>query len=377
MQKKSLIWKKPSTSLRCRKDLPGRIRWLALSSSRMGPSSAGDTTKSRRPPRGNSRAAGSRRRGPGASLYVTLEPCSHQGRTPPCTEALIAAGIVEVHVALADPNEKVDGLRRLQDAGIRVRLGLLGAAAFALNEVFITNTVKKRALVALKSAQSLDGRIALPDGASQWITGDAARQRGHRLRRRYGAVLVGVGTVIADDPLLNIRYGLSAPDGVPARIVLDSKLRIPEQARILNREYGPVFLYVADGYDREKAARLEERGIAVIPLSDGEGRVDLAALPFDLYRRGVGGVLVEGGGGVVTAFFRGRHWDKYHLFIAPKFLGTEGKPALALASPPEMAAAPALRLVQTEKIGGDVLLECEPKEGIRQCLPALLKKRGS
>ncbi len=311
----------------------------------------------------------------GATVYVTLEPCSHFGRTPPCADALIEAGVAEVYVAVADPNEKVDGIGRLEAAGIKIHIGLLGKDSFILNEVFMMNMLKRRAFIALKSAQSLDGRIALTNGESKWITGDAARQRTHRLRRRYGAVLVGVDTVIADDPLLNIRYGLWAPSGAPTRIVLDSHLRMPRDARILDVAAGPVLVYTGKEYDRKKAAELEEKGVQIISLPDPDGRVSLADLPYDLYRRGVGSVLVEGGSRIATAFFCGGHWDKYHCFIAPKFLGPGGKEAFALPPVDHLSDAKEITLVAVEKIDKDILVECEPKEGIGQCLPGLLKKR--
>lgn len=311
----------------------------------------------------------------GATLFVTLEPCSHFGRTPPCADAVIKAGIAEVYVALADPNGKVDGIGRLEAAGMPVRLGLLGAESFRLNEVFITNMLEQRAYIALKSAQSLDGKIALANGESQWITGEEARRYGHRLRRRYGAVLVGVDTILADDPALSIRYDLAKPAGSPTRIVLDSRLRLPLTARILQADAGPLLIYTGGDYDRDKAAALEERGVTVIPLPGAGGRVDIPALPADLYRRGIGSVLVEGGSRIAAAFFQSGCWDKYHCFLAPKLLGRDGKAALALPSPEHLTQAAEMKIAALEYFGGDVLLECEPKEGISRCLPALLKKK--
>ncbi len=312
----------------------------------------------------------------GATIFVTLEPCSHFGRTPPCVDALIAAGIAEVYIAMADPNEKVDGISRLEAAGIKVHLGLLGKEAFMLNEVFIVNMLEKRAFIALKSAQSLDGKIALANGESKWVTGDAARQRTHRLRRRYGAVLVGIETVLADDPFLNIRYGIAAPEEAPARIVLDSHLRIPRDAQIFRASTAPVLIYTGEDYDREKAADLTAKGTQIIPLPGINGQVAIEQLPYDLYRRGIGGVLVEGGSRIATAFFQAGVWDKYHCFIAPKFLGPEGKEAFALPPVAHMTEAKEITVLSVEKIDQDILVECEPKEGISHCLPALLKKKG-
>ncbi|MBI5430223.1 MAG: bifunctional diaminohydroxyphosphoribosylaminopyrimidine deaminase/5-amino-6-(5-phosphoribosylamino)uracil reductase RibD [Nitrosomonadales bacterium] len=262
------------------------------------------------------RAAGDKARG--ATAYVTLEPCSHHGRTPPCADALIAAGIARVVVAVQDPNPKVagEGIAKLRAAGIAVECGLMEAAARELNAGFFARMTRGTPWLRSKVAMSLDGRTALANGASKWITGDAARKDVQHWRARSCAVLTGIATVLADDPRLNVR---SIETGrQPLRVVLDSRLRMPLTARIL--QGGNVLIYTAV-QDREKIATLENSGATVSVLPDGIGRVDLSAMLRDLAQRGCNEVLLEAGSTLNGALLRAGLVDELLLYIAPQLLG--------------------------------------------------------
>ena len=261
------------------------------------------------------RAAGSKARG--ATAYVTLEPCSHHGRTPPCADALIAAGVSRVVCAMQDPNPQVagSGLARLVAAGIEVESGLMEAAARELNTGFVSRMTRGVPWVRSKIAASLDGRTALANGISQWITGEAARQDVQRWRARSCAVLTGSGTLLADDPQLNVRIDTERQ---PLRVVLDSALRTPPAARIL--QGGKVLLFTAS-QDAHKRAALEARGAEVLRLADAQGRVDLHAVLRELARRGINEVLVEAGRTLNGALLRAGLVDELVLYLAPQLLG--------------------------------------------------------
>jgi len=266
----------------------------------------------------------------GAVAYVTLEPCSHHGRTPPCAEALIGAGVARVVVAVQDPNPQVagEGIARLRAAGIAVECGLMEAEARELNVGFFARMMRGTPWVRSKIAASLDGRTALANGVSQWITGEAARQDVQRWRARSCAVLTGVGTVLADDARLNVRgmggqaagcgsEGL-APVRQPLRVVLDSGLWTPPSARVL--EGGGALIYAA-AQDAERRAALEAAGATVVMMPDGKGQIDLPAMLCDLARRGCNEVLVEAGSTLNGALLCAGLVDELLLYLAPQLLG--------------------------------------------------------
>ncbi len=257
----------------------------------------------------------------GADLYVTLEPCNHFGRTPPCTEAIIQAGIKRVFVALRDPNPLVSGkgLERLRAHGIEVYEGLLEDEARKANEVFLKYIRTKLPFVALKTATSLDGKIATEKGESQWITGEEARLRGHWLRSIYDAILVGIGTVKADNPSLTCR--LPHQEGRdPVRIIVDSRLTIDEEARVLNlNSSAPTLIATTTLAPVEKRSLLQKKA-EILVVGDGP-RVHLPSLLKMLGEKEITSVLVEGGGSINGSFLRENLVDKYYCFLAPKLIG--------------------------------------------------------
>ncbi|MBI3902546.1 MAG: bifunctional diaminohydroxyphosphoribosylaminopyrimidine deaminase/5-amino-6-(5-phosphoribosylamino)uracil reductase RibD [Nitrosomonadales bacterium] len=262
------------------------------------------------------RAAGEAARG--ATAYVTLEPCSHHGRTPPCADALIAAGVARVVAAMQDPNPQVagQGLNKLRAAGIAVEYGLMEAEASALNIGFFTRMTRGMPWLRSKIAASLDGRTALNNGVSQWITGAEARQEVQHWRARSCAVLTGIGTVLEDDAQLNVRSIETTRQ--PLRVVVDSYLRMPLSARIL--QGGNVVVYTAT-QDAEKIAALENAGACVTVLPDDDGRVDLHAVLRDLATRGCNEVLAEGGARLNGALLQAGLVDELVLYLAPQLLG--------------------------------------------------------
>ena len=293
----------------------------------------------------------------GATAYVTLEPCAHHGRTPPCCDALVAAGIRRVVVALGDPFPQVagEGLRRLRAAGIQVDVGLGADAARELNIGFLSRVQRGRPFVRMKIAGSLDGRSALDDGRSQWITGPAARADGHQWRRRAGAVLTGVGTVLADDPRLDVRE-VPTPRQ-PLRVIVDSHLRTPPGARILAPP-GEVLLVGTDA--RTPAAdALRAAGAAVMALpthsDDGVSRIDLPALMKELAARGVNELHVEAGPALNGALLQCGLVDELLVYMAPMLLGP-GRPLAALRALPALADAPRFEFIDSVAVGPDLRL---------------------
>nr|WP_092617449.1 bifunctional diaminohydroxyphosphoribosylaminopyrimidine deaminase/5-amino-6-(5-phosphoribosylamino)uracil reductase RibD [Roseospirillum parvum] len=301
--------------------------------------------------------AGERARG--ATAYVTLEPCSHHGKTPPCADALIAAGVARVVVACADPDPRVcgRGLARLREAGIEVVEGLLAEEAWHLNRGFFLRLQAARPLVTLKLATSLDGRIALHDGTSQWITGPEARADGHRLRATHDAVLVGSGTALADDPALTCRLPGAAEPG-PVRVVADGRLRLSRDSRLARtaRE-GPTWVVTTPAADPAHRAHLEAAGVRLLEVApDGSGSPAPAALLSALAGAGLTRVLVEGGGRLAAAFLIDDLVDDLMIYRAPRVLGGDARPAVAalgLAGAAGLAAAPGFRLVARRRLGED------------------------
>ncbi|BCX81810.1 diaminohydroxyphosphoribosylaminopyrimidine deaminase/5-amino-6-(5-phosphoribosylamino)uracil reductase [Methylomarinovum caldicuralii] len=296
----------------------------------------------------------------GADCYVTLEPCCHHGRTPPCTEALIKAGISRVVAAMADPNPRVagGGLKRLQADGIEAVCGVLETEAEALNRGFVSRHRRGRPWVTAKLAASLDGRTALASGESKWITSPQARADVHRLRAGSSAVLTGIGTVLADNPRLDARLGDT--DVVqPLRVVVDSRLRMPPTARMLDL---PGRTLIACCHpDPARRAALEAAGAEIWVAPIREGRVDLAALLEELARREVNEVLVEAGSTLNGALAAAGLVDEWVIYLAPCLLGDEGRGLFHLPGIGKMADRIGLRFVETRRIGPDLRIKVQPR----------------
>lgn len=293
----------------------------------------------------------------GATAFVTLEPCSHHGRTPPCCDALIAAGVIRVVAACVDPNPAVggQGLARLRAAGIQAELGPLGDEARELNIGFFSRMLRGQPYVRMKVAASLDGRTALPDGRSQWITGEAARRDGHAFRKRAGAVLTGIGTLLDDDPRLDVR--LVDTDRQPLRVVIDSRLQTPPTARILQPP-GEVLIYAA-ALDEAKTTALRERGAQIAHLPNSAGKVDLAAVLADLGRRGINELHVEAGHKLNGSFIREGLVDELLLYLAPKLIGL-GREIANFGPLENLDQAVQLDWLDSATVGADLRLRARP-----------------
>lgn len=310
----------------------------------------------------------------GATLYVTLEPCCHYGKTPPCTEIIIEKKIAKVVIGSRDPNPKVagKGARILREHGIEVVEDYMREACDALNPVFFHYITTKTPYVVLKFAMTLDGKIATRTGASKWITGEAARNHVHQLRGRYAGILAGIGTVLADDPMLNCRI-----DGAhqPLRIILDSQLRIPMGSRLVRsaKEYPLLIVCNESTRDREEGAsriqKLEEAGAKVWTLPEKNGHPDLNVLMQRLGEEKIDSVLIEGGGTVNEAALKAHIVHHVHAYIAPKIFGGEDAKTPVEGSgirlPQECAN---LRLAKITVLLNDMLLEYDV-EGETECSP--------
>jgi diaminohydroxyphosphoribosylaminopyrimidine deaminase/5-amino-6-(5-phosphoribosylamino)uracil reductase len=293
----------------------------------------------------------------GATAWVSLEPCAHHGRTPPCADALAAAGLSRVVAPMADPDPRVNGrgFGALREAGLQVEVGLMEAEARALNAGFFSRLERGIPLVTLKLAASLDGRIATAAGESRWITGSAARARVHLMRARSDAVMVGAGTARADDPALDVRLpGLSRPTQV--RVVVDPRLSLPLEGR-LARSAGVAPLWLLHGPDAppERAAALAAAGATLIEAPATAGGVDLGAAMRALAARGLTRVLCEGGGGLAASLLRGGLIGEIAWFAAGAALGADGLPAVGPLDLARLADAPRFAVAAVETLGGDVL----------------------
>ncbi|SES92819.1 bifunctional diaminohydroxyphosphoribosylaminopyrimidine deaminase/5-amino-6-(5-phosphoribosylamino)uracil reductase RibD [Oceanicella actignis] len=301
----------------------------------------------------------------GATAYVTLEPCAHHGRTPPCADALIAAGVARVVAATGDPDPRVNGkgLARLGAAGIAVETGVLRAEAEALNAGFLMRHRAGRPLVTLKMAASLDGRIALASGESRWITGPEARRRTHLMRAEADALMIGSGTLLADDPALDVRLpGLE--DASPAAVALDGRLRMPPHGRLARaaRARRVLALHGPDAAP-EAAAALRALGVETVPVARGaDGRLDLRAALGELAERGFNSVLCEGGGALAAALIRQDLADELAWFHAGAALGADARPAVGPLALAGLALAPRFELVSHERLGADVLTRWRRRE---------------
>ena len=304
-------------------------------------------------------AAGARARG--ATLYVTLEPCTHQGRTPPCVPAVLAAGVRRVVVATADPNPAVAGrgIATLRAAGIDVTVGVMEGAAGVLNRAFLTAMRLGRPHVTLKAAATLDGKIADAHGASQWITGGAARVEAHRLRSDADAILVGVGTVLADDPALTVRLDGPWPRE-PLRVVLDSKARTRPTAKLIHAgRAAHAVIAVGAEAPEERVAALVATGARVLRCPGPDGRVSPAGLLAALAALEVRGVLVEGGAEVAASFVEAGLVDRVAMFFAPRLLGGAKAPSILAGAGRALPDALALGPLSVRQVGDDVLIEAD------------------
>lgn len=318
--------------------------------------------------------AGERARG--ATLFVSLEPCAHQGRTPPCAEAIIAAGVAEVRYAVDDPDPRVSGRghRALEAAGVRVVAGERRTDGSELLRGYLTRQRAGRPWVTAKYAMSLDGKIATRTGDSRWISGEASRRYAHALRDRADAVVVGIGTVLADDPSLTVRP--APPDGrQPRRVVVDSRLRLPPGAALAGPPLAPgtTVAYVEhqdpDHPDRvSRATLLRERGLELLPLpADPAGRVDLPALLSELGRRGMNEVLVEGGGELLAGLLEAGLVDEVEACVAPVLIGGAGAPTpIGGRGAGRLVDAPRWHVVDVTPRAPDVWLRVRPDDGMER-----------
>ncbi len=294
-------------------------------------------------------AAGERARG--GTIYVSLEPCTHEHREPCCADAVIDSGVRRAVVSMIDPDPRVNGagLEKLEAAGIDVTLGTHQDRARGLNEFYVKHRTTRRPFVSVKFAVSLDGKIATRTGESRWISGEESRAHSHRLRHCHDGILVGIGTVLADDPELTTRISGKAGEDVrqPVRVVLDSQLRIRQSARVV----GPNTIIATT-----RAGRVGAAEVLKLPATP-EGRVDLGALLDELGKRNMLSVLVEGGGEVHAALFAGGHVDKVYAYVAPKLIGGSDAPGpLGGRGVDHLANATALRQLDITRLGDDVLL---------------------
>ena len=297
----------------------------------------------------------------GAILYVTLEPCNHVGRTPPCVDAIIRAGVRRVVSAARDPNPRVKGggAATLAAAGVEVTMPCLEREARDLNRAFFTAVERQRPHVTVKWAMTLDGKIAAFDRRSQWITGEAARQEGHRLRSQSDAIVTGIGTVLADDPALTVRL-LEPWPREPYRVVVDSRARLPLDAKLLQTgTRARVLVAVGEAAAPQRLAALESAGVTVLACKSREGRVDVADLGARLFALDVTAVLLEAGSELTGAFVQAGLLDRVAAFVAPTLLG--GAEAPTPVGGHGLALPSALRLTNmiTRPVGTDWLLEAD------------------
>lgn len=292
----------------------------------------------------------------GGTAYVTLEPCSHHGRTPPCADALIAAGVARVVAATQDPNPRVagNGFASLMAAGVHVDTGVLGAEAAALNAGFFSRMQRGRPRVLCKLAMSLDGRTAMASGESKWITGEAARADVQRLRARSCAVVSGIGTVLADDPRLDVRGG----ERQPLRVIVDTALRTTPVARVLAPPGRALIVHSVVDSARESALR--DAGADLMHLPADDGRVALLALLERLAARECNEVLLEAGATLAGAFAQAGLIDEYRIYMAPVLLGSRARPLMELPFT-QMSERLQLRITAIEPVGDDWRIRAEPR----------------
>jgi diaminohydroxyphosphoribosylaminopyrimidine deaminase/5-amino-6-(5-phosphoribosylamino)uracil reductase len=303
----------------------------------------------------------------GSTLYLNLEPCTHYGRTPPCAPVIIEAGVRRVVIGIEDPNPliKGKGMESLRKAGLEVEVGILEKECQKLNEAFYKYIVKREPFVILKVAATLDGRIATRDGESKWISGETSRRFVHRLRDQVDGVVVGIGTILKDDPMLTARVRGGRD---PLRVVLDSRLRIPEDAKVIKVDPSKTIIATTELAARDKRQRLEKMGVQILILDSKHERVSLKPLLSKLGEMGIMSILVEGGSQVNGSFLDEGLIDKLLLFLSPKLIGDDqaigifgGKGVTRLKD------AVHLRELRVRRIGGDILIEGYVGEGTELC----------
>ncbi len=305
----------------------------------------------------------------GATLYLNLEPCTHYGKTPPCAPRVIEAGVKRVIIGMEDPNPLVKGkgVKTLRGAGLEVEVGVLAEECRRLNEAFCKYIVMKLPFVILKAAATLDGKIATRNGDSKWISGEASRRFVHRLRDQVDGVLVGIGTVLRDDPMLTARVRGGRD---PYRIVLDNRLDIPEEARVIGDSPSQLIIATTGLAPAEKIEKLEKRGVKILVLDSKEGKVDLKACLSRLGEIGIMSLLVEGGSRVNGAFLDEGLIDKLFLFLSPRLMGDHQ--ALGIfggRGVSSLQEASALKEMRTKRVGEDILLEGYLKWDREVCSP--------
>jgi diaminohydroxyphosphoribosylaminopyrimidine deaminase/5-amino-6-(5-phosphoribosylamino)uracil reductase len=296
----------------------------------------------------------------GSTAYVTLEPCSHHGKTPPCCDRLIQEKVSRVVIACADPNPAVAGrgIERLRQNGIQVDVGLLGQESMQMNEMFNKFIVTRLPFVTLKSATTLDGKIAAKTGDSKWITGDKSRAYVHTLRHRHQSIMVGIGTVLADNPQLTAR--LTVPAVQPTRIVVDSKLRIPMESKLLTDGEASTIVLTTGRASADRIKRIEDTGAAVLVCGDQEA-VDLPLAMRRLGELDIGSILLEGGGALNGSMLEKQLVDKVMLFFAPKLIGGYHSPgAFQFAGFDRMSEAVELEQVEIERFEPDICITGYP-----------------
>ena len=301
------------------------------------------------------RAAGERARG--ATAYVSLEPCNHTGRTPPCTNTLIESGIKRVVAAMADPNPLVagSGLQALCGAGLETTVGLLEDEARELNNGFVSRMTRGRPWLRLKVAASLDGKTALNNGASQWITDEAARRDGHRWRARSCGVLTGIGTVKDDDPQLTVRAIKTSRQ--PRKILVDSRLEVPLDAKIFD---GSEVLIFCASADQENRAALADKNATVIQLPDDRGKVDLSAMVQELGKREMNEVLIEAGTKLNGSLLQADLIDEFVIYLAPHLIGDQARGMFGMPEFTALSERRGLRIIDTRQIGIDIRITARP-----------------
>ncbi|UJF18857.1 bifunctional diaminohydroxyphosphoribosylaminopyrimidine deaminase/5-amino-6-(5-phosphoribosylamino)uracil reductase RibD [Vibrio sp. SS-MA-C1-2] len=309
----------------------------------------------------------------GATAYVTLEPCSHYGRTPPCANALIKAGVSRVVAAMVDPNPKVAGrgLSMLEEAGVTVESGLMQAQAEALNVGFIKRMKTDRPFVQLKMAASLDGQTALENGESQWITGSAARADVQRFRAKSAAILSASGTVLADNPSLNVRWS-QLPESVkvnyseeelriPTRVIIDSQNRVTSDYQLLSLAGKTILVGTQARDDIESLGDSSLKNVTQLVVAEKDGRVDLVSLMDQLGELGINNLWIEAGAELSGALFDAQLVDQVILYIAPKLMGSTGRGVLDLAAMHSMTEVPELKIDDLRQIGDDIRIIATPQ----------------
>ncbi|MBW2988875.1 bifunctional diaminohydroxyphosphoribosylaminopyrimidine deaminase/5-amino-6-(5-phosphoribosylamino)uracil reductase RibD [Candidatus Woesearchaeota archaeon] len=293
------------------------------------------------------------KRAKGGIMYVTLEPCSHWGRTPPCTEKIVSSGIKEIVVGAKDPNPKVNGYQELKFRGIKARIGMLEDEAKRLNEPYMKWIRKKRPFVVVKAAMSLDGQIATRTGDSKYITGREARKLVHELRSSYDAVMVGSNTVIKDNPLLDVRL---VKGRNPVKIVVDTKLKTPISSRIVSNDPSKLIIATSSSAPKSKIRRFMQKGAYVLVVGTKGGKIDLKELMKELGKREICSILVEGGAELNAEAIKSGIADKVLFFISPQFIGS-GLSALGNLGIDKVDRSIKLKSLDYRKVGRDILIE--------------------